>query len=528
MGAFNPIQTQAFSALYNTDDNALVAAPTGSGKTLCAEFALLRMLARAEQGKCQARCVYVAPVEALAKERLQEWSAKFGDGLGLTVVELTGQCAGRWVGRRRGQTRLEARIVRRRLACAPCSAHHAPGGACRTPDAAALLARFSPWHQRRAGETAADLKLLERGNVVISTPARWDMLSRRWRQRKAVQGVALFVVDELHLLGSETGPTLEVVCSRMRYMAAQLEGAGGAAPRIVGLGHSMADAKDVGEWLGAPTHALFAFPPGVRPVPLEIHITGMDIINFEARMQAMSRPCYAAVLQHASGAAGRGASSLAVSGQAKPAVVFVPSRKPARLLALDLLTAAAADGEPNRFRLAEAAVRTALGARGEGKGATALAVRSTRDAGRVRACVRGCAQDIEPLLGRVRDPALKHSLAYGVGLLSETQSPQEQAVVRLLFESGAIQVSNQEDGSEGGTKERGGARSSTHPRSGAAAARPDAGCPSLASLLASLRWWWRRRRRAGAWRPRRRWWWWRAPSRTMGAAWAAATTPSRT
>lgn len=31
-----------------------------------------------------------------------------------------------------------------------------------------------------AGETAADLKLLERGNIVISTPERWDMLSRRW------------------------------------------------------------------------------------------------------------------------------------------------------------------------------------------------------------------------------------------------------------------------------------------------------------------------------------------------------------
>lgn len=41
---FNPIQTQVFTALYNTDDNVLVAAPTGSGKTVCGEFALLRML----------------------------------------------------------------------------------------------------------------------------------------------------------------------------------------------------------------------------------------------------------------------------------------------------------------------------------------------------------------------------------------------------------------------------------------------------------------------------------------------------
>ena len=35
---------QVFTALYNTDDNCLVAAPTGSGKTACAEFAILRLV----------------------------------------------------------------------------------------------------------------------------------------------------------------------------------------------------------------------------------------------------------------------------------------------------------------------------------------------------------------------------------------------------------------------------------------------------------------------------------------------------
>ncbi len=35
---------QVFTALYNTDDNCLVAAPTGSGKTTCAEFAILRLV----------------------------------------------------------------------------------------------------------------------------------------------------------------------------------------------------------------------------------------------------------------------------------------------------------------------------------------------------------------------------------------------------------------------------------------------------------------------------------------------------
>ena len=67
---------QVFTALYNTDDNCLVAAPTGSGKTACAEFAVLRMIQKASQDKGAARCVYIAPLPGLAKERLADWSAK--------------------------------------------------------------------------------------------------------------------------------------------------------------------------------------------------------------------------------------------------------------------------------------------------------------------------------------------------------------------------------------------------------------------------------------------------------------------
>ena len=64
------------------------------------------------------RCVYIAPMEALAKERFADWSVKFGEGLGVSVAELT-------------------------------------------------------------GDTAADVRLLDKSNIVISTPERWDMLSRR-------------------------------------------------------------------------------------------------------------------------------------------------------------------------------------------------------------------------------------------------------------------------------------------------------------------------------------------------------------
>lgn len=39
---FNPIQTQIFHCLYHTDNNVLLGAPTGSGKTIVAEVAMFR------------------------------------------------------------------------------------------------------------------------------------------------------------------------------------------------------------------------------------------------------------------------------------------------------------------------------------------------------------------------------------------------------------------------------------------------------------------------------------------------------
>ena len=81
--------------------------------------------------------------------------------------------------------------------------------------------------------------------------------------------------------------------------------------------------------------------PGVRPVPLEIVIQSFDIANPEARMSAMARPAYTAVCNMLKEAA--------TPADAKSIILFVPTRKQARLTALDLLTAAAADGEPNKF-----------------------------------------------------------------------------------------------------------------------------------------------------------------------------------
>ncbi len=75
---------------------------------------------------------------------------------------------------------------------------------------------FIDWHQKfqetlnkkvvlLTGETSTDLKLLGKGDIIVSTPDKWDILSRRWKQRKNVQNVSLFIVDEVHLIGGDNG-----------------------------------------------------------------------------------------------------------------------------------------------------------------------------------------------------------------------------------------------------------------------------------------------------------------------------------
>ena len=53
-----------FNSVYNSDDNVFLGAPSGSGKTICAEFGILRMFTQ----NPDARCVYIAPLDALAQQ----------------------------------------------------------------------------------------------------------------------------------------------------------------------------------------------------------------------------------------------------------------------------------------------------------------------------------------------------------------------------------------------------------------------------------------------------------------------------
>jgi pre-mRNA-splicing helicase BRR2 len=255
---FNPIQTQTFHELFKTDRSCLVCAPSGSGKTSCAEFAIMRMLTSTSEGKC----VYVAPTDDIAVPIYRDWRQRFGNLVGKSMIA------------------------------------------------------------RLSGELIPDLKLLGSARIVVCTVKVWDMLTRRWRQRKTIQAISLVIFDEMHCLGGEYGPTMEVVISRMRYISSSMKEEGKAL-RIVGLSGSLANARDVGEWFGVETKSLFNFSPKVRPWPLEIYFQSFDQSNFSARLMAMAKPVYNAVVKHRDG---------------ESAIIFVSSRRQAQLTAIDFMT----------------------------------------------------------------------------------------------------------------------------------------------------------------------------------------------
>mmetsp|Transcript_200 Transcript_200/g.509 ORF Transcript_200/g.509 Transcript_200/m.509 type:complete len:2147 (-) Transcript_200:47-6487(-) len=256
---FNPIQTQTFHELFKTDKNCLVCSPSGSGKTTCAEFAILRMLTTTANGKC----VYVAPSLDIANPIYRSWKKRFGALIGSSmIVHLT-------------------------------------------------------------GEIMSDLKLLDSSRIVVSTISYWDALTRRWRQRKSVHAVALVIFDEIHFLGGDLGPTLEIVISRMRYISAQRKQHETEGVRIVGLSASLSNAQDVGDWIGVSRKCLFNFSPKMRPWPLEIYFQSFDQSNFSARLLAMAKPLYNTVVKH---------------GDGRKVIVYVSSRRQAQLTAIDLMT----------------------------------------------------------------------------------------------------------------------------------------------------------------------------------------------
>ena len=72
---FNAVQSACFDSVYYGRKNFVVAAPTGSGKTVIFELAILNELNL--HGAKDLKMVYLAPTKALCSEKANIWKEKF-------------------------------------------------------------------------------------------------------------------------------------------------------------------------------------------------------------------------------------------------------------------------------------------------------------------------------------------------------------------------------------------------------------------------------------------------------------------
>lgn len=91
----NRIQSQIFPTAYHSNENILVCAPTGAGKTNIAMIAVLREIEQHIKNgilhKNEFKIVYVAPMKALAAEVSSAFSRRLSP-LNMVVRELTDDC----------------------------------------------------------------------------------------------------------------------------------------------------------------------------------------------------------------------------------------------------------------------------------------------------------------------------------------------------------------------------------------------------------------------------------------------------
>uniref|UniRef100_A0A7N9CSH8 Activating signal cointegrator 1 complex subunit 3 n=1 Tax=Macaca fascicularis TaxID=9541 RepID=A0A7N9CSH8_MACFA len=316
---FNPVQTQIFHTLYHTDCNVLLGAPTGSGKTVAAELAIFRVFNKYPTSKA----VYIAPLKALVRERMDDWKVRIEEKLGKKVIELT-------------------------------------------------------------GDVTPDMKSIAKADLIVTTPEKWDGVSRSWQNRSYVQQVTILIIDEIHLLGEERGPVLEVIVSRTNFISSHTE----KPVRIVGLSTALANARDLADWLNIKQMGLFNFRPSVRPVPLEVHIQGFPGQHYCPRMASMNKPAFQAIRSHS---------------PAKPVLIFVSSRRQTRLTALELIAFLATEEDPKQWLNMDE-------------------------------------REMENIIATVRDSNLKLTLAFGIGMHHAGLHERDRKTVEELFVNCKVQV----------------------------------------------------------------------------------------
>lgn len=237
--SLNRIQSRMVPAALYSSNNILLCAPTGAGKTNVALLCMLNQIGQhlKEDGTLDLdafKIVYVAPMKALVQECVQSFGKRLAP-YNIKVRELSG----------------DQNLTRQQI---------------------------------------------QDTQVIITTPEKWDIITRKAGDRTYTQLVRLMIIDEIHLLHDDRGPVLESLVARtIRQIETTQE-----MVRLVGLSATLPNFEDVATFLRVnPEKGLFYFDNSFRPVPLQQQYIGVTEKKALKRFQLMNEICYEKVLQQA-------------------------------------------------------------------------------------------------------------------------------------------------------------------------------------------------------------------------------------
>ena len=174
-----PPQEDAIKTGVLDGKNLVLASPTASGKTLIAELCALKHVL--EYG---GKVLYLTPLRALTWEKYEEFS-EYTD-----IVKPDGEKV-------------------------------------RVGVSSGDMDNSSPW--------------LQAYDIVICTNEKCDSLLRH--RSPWMTGISLVIADEVHLIGSDRGPTLEVSLARLRQMKPDIQ--------VLALSATISNTDEIAEWLDA-------------------------------------------------------------------------------------------------------------------------------------------------------------------------------------------------------------------------------------------------------------------------------------
>ena len=64
------------------------------------------------------------------------------------------------------------------------------------------------------GDMQLSKKELVATQVIVTTPEKWDVITRKGGDVAVAQAVKLLIIDEVHLLNDERGPVIETLIAR--------------------------------------------------------------------------------------------------------------------------------------------------------------------------------------------------------------------------------------------------------------------------------------------------------------------------